>query len=847
MEFNLSFKWGGKKKKSVGQIQNTEAVQPVTPVIEVVTDRSITAEELERKMDEAIQRAFREADKKWAGEFDTAQLNMPIQAGRTSIYEGDRNGNMLENSPVHTNFDFRVLQFLANLSIWNRHVSQAVDNIVTFGNTDYDIDFGESVGVSQANEMRKFLWEQVKGWYEFADGEDSLDNDLLSQLSTYGAISAETVIGKDLRSIQSVVRVNPFYVRFAHDRALNKHVPLQEIGGVQNVKLKTKYPGYIELNTNTYHYIGMRRISEMPYAIPPFCSALEDIMTQNDMVANFKNMMRRLGMLGFLSVLLKAPQPVNGEHPDGYSSRLQKYLEDVRPSVEKGFSRGIAIGFKDSHEFEIQGSNLNSANAENLMKVVKSLVFAGVKQDPNMHGENYSTTETFGRVILEKMTAQVINYQKPLATFKSRIFQLALLLNGYRVDQVNIKYHRPSTHDEKREQEVRKMKQENLRADYEDGLISQEQRANLLGYDKPDQAEPRVSKEEKIAEKKLAAKGTGSKESNFERIKKKLNSGLPEFDYFVPEQSSPLSLITVGDFPDPRIRAFLSAYLTEADDQFKKAVEKSYRPIRAELAQLPDAASLQTVQAAFMYGLYSSMERNFADPIQSIVEDNIEPIYSFYRKDKSVFEDGVGFGRARTSLFIIPDALFDLVDARAIQFLEDIDRMYLGKFITDADTERRILRWLQEKFEKGDVPIGRNSTLIAEFMQEFGSVVMHESWKIRRIIETTVNRSRNIGNVFYLNQAKIVTYEIIEVMDDKTCGWCRHMNAKRFDVKQTVDQYEDLFNKGVEKTPQVTPFATKFKLDEFVKMDSKLLRANGVTLPSFHPLCRGRVVAFFKN
>lgn len=841
MEFNLSFRFGKKKAEPA------PAPEPAPLQAKVVNEAPQDAAEFQRMMDESIQKVFREFDQKLGESYELKNANsveMPIEAGRTSIYEGDRYGSLVGNGPVYTNFDFNVLQMLANLSIYNRHISLAVDNIITLGNTDYEIDFGESVGTKQAAEMRKFLWRQMENWYEFSSGEESLDNDLLSQLATYGTISAETIIANDLRSIDNIVMVNPFYIRFAPNKTRTRHIPLQQVGGLASINSNDQFPGYIKLNTNTYHYIAMRRIGEMPYAIPPFVSAIEDIATQNDMVGNFKNMMRRLGMLGFLSVLIKAPTQNTSESVPAYQARLMRYLESLRPGIEKGFSRGIAVGFKETHEFNVEGSSLNSANAENLMKLAKSLIFSAVKQDPNMHGENYSTTETFGRVIMEKMTAQVTNYQKSLATFKSKAFKLALTLGGYKVDVVNVKYNRPSTHDEVREHQVRAAKQANLQKDYQQGLISQEQLANQLGYDKPDQPEPRISPAEKEA---LKQKATDRKENSLDRIKKKLMSGKPLFDYFVPEESHPLTLVTVGDFPDPEIVKFLEEYIGAIDEQFSKAVDKSLRPIQAELKAMGTGSSLGTVQSTILYQLYSSFENNFVNKIGKIIEDNIEPIYSFYRKDKSVFEDGEGFSGTRSSFFVIPEATFDLLDARAIQFLEEIDNMYLGKFITDPDTERRILRWLQEKFQKGDVPIGPDSTLYTEFIREFADIVVQESWKIRRIIETTVNRSRNIGNVFYLNQAKIVQYQIIEVMDDKTCGWCRHMNNKIFNVKQTVDQYENLFNQGVEKTPQVTPFATTFKLDEFVKMDSKMLRANGVTLPAFHPHCRGRSIGYFKN
>jgi hypothetical protein len=848
MEFSINLSFGKKKKFKGRQQHAVEELKPVEEIkpqeVKVIGDRPISDDEFDKKFGDIVRKVFKEENEHYAA-MDGSEK--PIVApGRSSLYEAFRNFVPTENSPVPTNFNFSTLKFIANLAMWNRHLSMAVENIVTVGNTDYKMDFGKGVPDAQAATMRKYLWNEIDNWYEFADGEDSLDNDLLAYVATYGCVSAEAVIRPDMRGIQGIVRVDPQFIRFGYDKKKNIHIPLQEIGGLVNNNIISKYPGYIELNTNTYSYIARMRMGEMPYAIPPFLSALEDIMIENDMIANFQNMMRRLGMLGFLSVLVKSPMAMQGESPEQYQARLGNYLESLRPSVEKGFHKGVVMGFQGTHEFEVAGGNMNGSNAETLMKMIKSLVFSGLKQDPNMHGENYSTTETFGRVILEKFTSQVINYQKPVARFKARVFKLALQLKGFRwPGELNIIYDRPGTHDDAYEQTARKLKQDNLRADYQDGLISQQQRAEALGYDEPDQDEPRESDILKVAKLKPKKDKASNSSNRLDELKKKLKANLPVYNYFVPEECNPLTLVKVGDFNDPVMKEFVKDYLEAANKKFNSAIWKSFGLIRTQFNDLTEGASLDQVQAAFLFGLYQRWDDNFSAPIEKIVEKHIEPIYDHYRKDKSIFEEGEGF--SRQSFFTVPDAVFELIDARAIEFLETLDKIYLGKFITDPDTEKRILNWLKEKFDSGEVPIGKNSPLITEFIKQFGAMVELEAWKIRRIIETTANRTRNIGNVMYLNQAQVVDYEVVEVMDDITCGYCKHMNHKKFSVKYTAEKFDSLFKSGIDNIKQYSPFATKFKLDEFVKMDAKTIQANGIDLPSYHPHCRGRIIGHFRN
>lgn len=502
MEFKLEFSFGKKKKPKAD-----EKAPVITSVIEsssdqisdakVVSEQDMTDDEYDKKFGPMIRKAFedfssgikRSDQGAMIGNDEAVDTNSQkpvLSPGRSSVYEGYRSFLPNSNGAVPTDFDFRMLKFLQQMAIWNQHISYAVDNLVTMGNTEYEVNFGPAIRDADARRMRMHLSQVMPNWYDFSSGENSLDNDLLGQLATAGCISAEGTIKQNLDGIRKVVIVNPYYVRFAYDQQRDDHIPLQQLGSITDSRARGKYPGYIELNTNTYSYMAMRRFSELPYAIPPFLSAIESIMVENDMIKNLRNVMRRMGMLGFMSVLLTAPKAVGNMTPEGYYNYLMNYLEKVKPEIESGFDRGVAIGFKGTHEFEMQGQNLNAVGAEHLMKIVKSLIFSGLKQDPNMHGENYSVTETFGRVILTKMTQQVVNYQLSLGAFKSKLIMLELLMNGFRPDMVECVYKKPAVGDQVKDQEARKGEIENADALYRQGIISHSTKSKMLGYDVPD-------------------------------------------------------------------------------------------------------------------------------------------------------------------------------------------------------------------------------------------------------------------------------------------------------------------------------------------------------------------------
>lgn len=842
--FNFQFSFGNKDKSDNKPVEQ--------PAIETTKQESFS-EDIYAKI---LSDVFKEFDSKLGKGESDGSMQAPVSGGRQSVFQPEGLG-LLTNikAPVPSNFPFETLNALFNLSVYNRHISYAVDNIQTLGNTDYEISFGENVSSELDRKMRMHLRRKVENWYEFANGEASLDNDLLAQLATYGALSAEGTILKDLSGIKSIVMVTPEQIRFAYDRDKDIHIPLQKTNDINRLyNSSSNYPGYVELNTNTYCYVAMRRYKELAYGIPPFISAIEDLLTESDMIKNLKNVMRRMGMLGFLSVLVKAPK-ANNETPEAYKNKLKSYLADIMPDIENGFNRGISVGFQDTHDFKLEGQNLNASGADQLMKMVKTLIFSGVKQDPNMHGENYSTTETFGRVILTKMTQQVKNYQMALGNFKSRMFQLELILAGYSPEVVEVIYEPAMIGDKKREEETEKLKIENVIAKRNNNFIDQNTAANELGYDEPAGEAPTNPFEQNteqpgsepnddiINEDEQSNVVRSISSLDIARLRNKLYAGIPEFNYFVPEECDPDN-VPVSFFKERDINVRVKKYRKDIDLQYNNFLNDVEDGLKVSLRTLVDQPSYNSVARILSFHVLDSFDRNMTQKVPDIAKEHIEPMYSYFRQDTRPFDDAAtGLKKTKVNLLDIPDAVFDLLDTRVITMLENMDAVWLGKFITDRDTEERIFNWLRQKFEQGDIELGPDSKTVDQFIDEFSDVLDLERFKIRRIIETTANRTRNYANVMYINQAGIQRYEIVELMDDRTCGWCRHMNGKTFSTGNTVSKIEQLTNSEFRNIGDISPFATTFNLEVFQEMDSNTLEANGISTPSYHPHCRGRIVA----
>lgn len=794
-------------------------------------------------------------------------IPMPISDGRSSVpdvFNSFAPTSKLQEVPP--DFSIEYHDTLKNLASYNADFSYAVDNIVQLGNTKHQITFSDKVSDSQAREMLDYLKLNESSWYGFSDGQRGLKADALSQVAIHGCLSIENIPDKGLKGIKQVVRVDPKNIRFVYDTENDMYIPCQQAPTITGGKKMVN--GLVQLNQRTYNYIGMRKYSSSPYPTPPLITAIAGLVIQNKMAGNFSFIMDKLGMLGFLSAEVTKPDKFKGESDEAYFNRMVKYLDTyVYPQLAKNLSKGVVAGFKDTHKFELQGNNMNVSGAQGLVEIVNLMVFAGLKQDPNMLGRNYSTTETFGRVILTKLISQVEDYQAVVDSYFERLYLMALRLAGFNPGYVEVTSDKPLVSDQFKDQQAEEKKIANVKTKRDMGIISQEQAAHELGYDKPFSKEPLgmgtgtgTGDDPSKKDESTGSDGSDPKENSdesqnmIEALIKYHNGDSNPFDYASGLACGHGRNITRNnfqdftDFGDPKLNNYTKNYFNSINNQFKKALEKITPKWKKKWETYDSSTQVDTIQRDFYMILLQYWEPYFSSQIIDDIKLNINKIYTNFRKDKDIFSaDGKSFDTMvkGESFFDPPEPVFDLTDFRTIEFMEQFDEMYLGKFITDTDTQKRFYRFLQDEYAGGKMPIGKGGQDVNDWMKGFTNELELEAWKIRRIIDTSVSKVRNFANVNYMKQAQVDEYEIIEVEDKLTCDYCMHMAGQTFKVTQATQQLDKEINSGPRSIAGTSPFVTALKVADFKLLSKEELAARGYLVPPFHPHCRGRLVAHF--
>lgn len=417
-----------------------------------------------------------------------------IPAGRSSVPDvnyKDIIKSFGDLDIVKPDFQFEIIPVVRQLFIVNQNVSLATWDMIELINTGHKVIFDKSVPPDQVDKMRRHLNDRSKEWNPYMAGTHGLVNRLIAQIMIGGAISYEIVVSPDKSGIDYIPLVNPENIRFQLGND-GKYKPYQFI---QNKINQIGPDQYIPLNQFSYKYTGLITDVDIPYGIPPFIAALEDIATQRNMVKNINYIIEEFGLLGFFEILLSKPDRADDESETAYTSRLNSLLSEAKTNVKSGMKDGTVAGYKDDHEFKFNTIAKNTSGADSLFNINQKLVANGLKMPPTFMGVDGDGAETAIGIVFTKMLSQLNNVQEILVDALKHIYNMELRLAGFKYDFLGIEFKKSNLTDEVKYQQSREYKIRNLEKLYDQGVIGQDTFADEMGYETPDRKTPRISRD----------------------------------------------------------------------------------------------------------------------------------------------------------------------------------------------------------------------------------------------------------------------------------------------------------------------------------------------------------------
>lgn len=413
-----------------------------------------------------------------------------IDPGRVSAPDSQMNGMLYTlkdfTQMVNPSFRVEVIQLLRDLYKINPDVSKALQDMFQLTNTGHQVQFPNNSD-KEAEAMGEHLNKVSKTWSNYTAGIYGLINKMVVQCFVGGAISIEAVPNADLSGISTILFIRPDTIVFRRENN-GVYQPYQHTVGNA---LRTGND-YIKLNTQTYKYVGMYNDTDEPYGIPPFMAALDSLKSQADMRVNFKHIMENAGMLGFMEALMEKPDREPNESVNMYENRLDRDLRKLKIRLRDGMKDGLIVGYKDDHEFKLNSTTENMGNIDKPWSMNQQSVANGLGINSSLIGVTASTTEGGAGINLSKLLSQLKDMQMLVSYVLEFIYSLELRLAGFNNKGIKIVWYPATVSDDVKIQQAKQYKVQNLNALYRDGVISLLQYAQEMGYDQPDQNEPRV-------------------------------------------------------------------------------------------------------------------------------------------------------------------------------------------------------------------------------------------------------------------------------------------------------------------------------------------------------------------
>lgn len=414
-----------------------------------------------------------------------------ISPGRVSV--PDDSSNFLSTlagltQMVDPSFRVEVIKLIRDLYKVNPDMGIALQDTFKLTNTGHTVTFPNNTD-KEAEAMRNHLAEATKRWSKYTAGINGLVNKMIVQLIVGGAISVEGVPSENLDTLETILFIKPDDIRFKRENN-GVYQPYQ-----RNNNFFVKHQDYIKLNTETYVYAGMYNDTDEPYGIPMFMTALDSLKGQHDMKINFKHIMELIGMMGFLEAKMQKPDQAANESLLAYEKRLTRTLRDLKKNLKAGMKDGIVTGYIDDHEFKMNSTTKDMGNIDKAWNLNQQSVANGLGVNGSIIGVNGQSSGEGSGVVLSKMISQLKNLQMVVSYVLEFLYSLELRLAGFNNKGMRITWKTSTIADDVKVQQANQYKIQNMDLMYKAGIISQNQYAWEMGYDSPDQSEPRVSLE----------------------------------------------------------------------------------------------------------------------------------------------------------------------------------------------------------------------------------------------------------------------------------------------------------------------------------------------------------------
>ena len=702
-------------------------------------------------------------------------------------------------STIAAKFPFELYSVIDNLALIDPYVSKFVYSSIALGNSGHTLEIDTS-SESEADKIIMLANDLAARCYPFAGGMDGLVNGLLSQVARSGGLAVEWVPDNAISRVERAFVIPMKTIKFRYDTKGNI-VLCQD----QGIITSNSTIGLVPLNPVQTTFHGATSRDGNPYPIPPALAALESCAVHRTIADKIKQWMDKVSALGVLLAEVEPPPREPGETQQSYDTKASRYLQDIATSITDNMSSGIGVAYNNT-KFVFQNTQASAQGAKDILQIILQGLFSGLSRHPIFFGWNFSTTESYAKVVYEEMMQGIISFQQGVKRAIEHGHRLNLALNGYGNVGVSVHFNSGGSLDEFRDAEAEYMTTQSVLAQIESGVISVEEARQLLGHE-----DVKAGSGEFVA----AFDNQSKRYNKVIKNKKKIWSGFKTLNQ------------SYDDF-DLTYETFIN---NELDNSSDNGIDDfiSWLMIQGDLSE-EDFIKNGTER------LISYIEREIdTETVTSKAQTFLTDYWQDAKRDRKLF--GGRYDK-------LTQGLSDAEKLAIAYLVADVEPFQVGSFISKSSLRtKQIENFLSSYYRQHQS--GDYGLLKAQLGQFFHGLSDNAS---ELIAKQAFARAKTWGSLYSLKEEGISEFVIDGPRDDLKCEYCWSMLGRVFSVEREIRHIENIIDSQDPDIAKVgkdvySRYYGKDGASKLASTPSVEIQNTGLAAPPYHPRCRDYIVA----
>lgn len=317
-------------------------------------------------------------------------------------------------------------QLLTLLPDLSPDVGLAVWNILRLGSNGFNYTVKDNQGQDDENgkALLDVLMPRINARY---GGLAGLIVQWLLTGFLQGAVCGEIALTEGLHDVEDIYPIDPYTI----ESSINAE------GRPVDFFLPASGPR-VEMNPEKFWYVPIDTYIDDPYGRPPAAPVLQEVWFDIAIITDLRKVVHNQGWpridIKIVEEVLLANAP-NGIKND--AAKLAEWLNERIAEVQSAYNDlQPDDSFVHFDSVEVNGSDTSGRmfDAVGIIRAIERRMTKALKQLPILMASNEGTTETHGTVQWQIFVSGLRSLQGPIEFILSRMFKLALQVQGYQGD-----------------------------------------------------------------------------------------------------------------------------------------------------------------------------------------------------------------------------------------------------------------------------------------------------------------------------------------------------------------------------------------------------------------------------